>query len=181
MYRPPNWTLNNADADADDAGGGVLPESPGPGVAAPAGDPGQHGATEQEPPQVGCKRASADAAGEESTSSWAGRRGSVRCVRRSAAQAAQAITRTREVVTRINDYQAAIAAAVEQQKAATGETTQSVAHAAVRSSEISANISEVARAAADTNTGIIATRRAAGDLSTTSAELGALVAQFRVV
>jgi methyl-accepting chemotaxis protein len=97
-----------------------------------------------------------------------------------AAGAAEAIVRIQEVVARINDYQTTIAAAVEQQTATTAETTRSVSEAALRSEGIASNISRVADAAADTNTGTMETRKAAGELSTTSTELSSLVAQFRV-
>ncbi len=83
------------------------------------------------------------------------------------------------IILRINDHQATIAAAVEEQTATTGEMHRNVAQAADSTVEIANNISGVAQAAQATTEGVEQAQRAADELSMLTADLGALVRQFR--
>ena len=84
------------------------------------------------------------------------------------------------IIARINDYQTTIASAVEEQTATTNEMSRSVAEAATGSTEIAANITGVAQAAASTTDGVGESQRAAVELARMSGELTELVGRFRV-
>ncbi|GGS63043.1 hypothetical protein GCM10010156_22440 [Planobispora rosea] len=94
--------------------------------------------------------------------------------------AMEAIGRISEITGRINDHQAAIAAAVEEQTATTGEMNRNVADAATFSNEIAANIAGVAEAAAVTTEGVEQSRQAAAELAEMSTSLRELVSRFTV-
>jgi methyl-accepting chemotaxis protein len=94
--------------------------------------------------------------------------------------AVSGIAQIGEVVRRINDYQTAIASAVEEQTATTNEMSRSVAVAATGSGEIAASIVGVARSAVDTTTGVDESHQATGELARMSGELRELVGQFQV-
>ncbi|GGK89663.1 hypothetical protein Ppa06_55330 [Planomonospora parontospora subsp. parontospora] len=94
--------------------------------------------------------------------------------------AMEAISRISEITGRINDHQAAIAAAVEEQTATTGEMNRNVADAATFSNEIAANIAGVAEAAAVTTEGVEQSRQAAAELAEMSTSLRELVNRFTV-
>ncbi|MBG0832484.1 methyl-accepting chemotaxis protein [Planomonospora sp. ID67723] len=94
--------------------------------------------------------------------------------------AMEAIGRISEITGRINDHQAAIAAAVEEQTATTGEMNRNVADAATFSNEIAANIAGVAQAAAITTEGVEQSRQAAVELAGMSRSLRELVGRFTV-
>jgi methyl-accepting chemotaxis protein len=94
--------------------------------------------------------------------------------------AVEAIAQISAVIGQINDYQATIASAVEEQTATTNEMSRSVAEAATGSSEIAANISGVASAAGTTQAGVTDNQRAALELAELSRELNELVGQFSV-
>jgi len=96
------------------------------------------------------------------------------------AGAVEAIGQIAQVIGQINDYQTTIASAVEEQTATTNEMSRSVAEAATGSTEIAANITGVAQAAASTTDGVGDSQRAANDLAQMSAELDALVRRFTV-
>jgi methyl-accepting chemotaxis protein len=88
-------------------------------------------------------------------------------------EAASAISRIGEVINEMNDHQSAIAAAVEEQTATTGEMGRSVAEAAEASARIAGTITTVANATRDTEadvaesqTRITAVTRLSGDLRT---------------
>ncbi len=89
-----------------------------------------------------------------------------------------AIGEISEVIAQINDYQATIAAAVEEQTATTSEISRSVAEAATGSSQIAETVVGVATAADSTTTGVAESLRAAGELATMSGELTRLVGRF---
>jgi methyl-accepting chemotaxis protein len=104
----------------------------------------------------------------------------VEAIQANTAGAAAAITQVAEVIARVNDYQATIASAVEEQSATTNEMSRNVSEAATGSGEIAANITAVAQAAAATTDGVSESQRAAADLATTSEQLRQMVARFRV-
>jgi methyl-accepting chemotaxis protein len=72
-------------------------------------------------------------------------------IRRDAVASVEAITRTREVIERINNIQGALAAAVEEQTATTAEITRNANEAARGASEIAQAIASVSQAADDVN------------------------------
>jgi methyl-accepting chemotaxis protein len=84
------------------------------------------------------------------------------------------------IVNQINEIQATIASAVEQQTATTGEISRSMAEAAKGSSEIAQNIVGVARTAQGTTTGANDTRVSAEGLARMAGDLEQLVARFKV-
>ncbi|MCU1488052.1 MAG: hypothetical protein JWN67_4798 [Actinomycetia bacterium] len=97
------------------------------------------------------------------------------------AQAAtDAIIEIATVIDRINEIQATIASAVEEQTATTNEIGRSVAEAATGATEIARNVTNVAQAAEDTSSGAANTLTAAGDLARMAEELRRLVGQFVV-
>lgn len=79
----------------------------------------------------------------------------------------------------MNDLQASIAAAVEQQTAATNEISRTVTGASVRSEEIATSIGRVADSAAETTSAATSTQRTAEDLAVTAAELHRIVDGFQ--
>ncbi|MCW2772016.1 MAG: hypothetical protein JWN91_342 [Nocardioides sp.] len=95
-------------------------------------------------------------------------------------EAVDAIGQISEVIGQINDFQATIASAVEEQTATTNEMNRNVADAATGSGEIAANISGVAVAAGSTSEGVTHTQRAAAELARLSDDLGELVGRFSV-
>ena len=92
--------------------------------------------------------------------------------------AVDAIRQISEIINQINDIQAAIASAVEEQTATTNEITRNVTEAAKGSSEIAQNIVGVATAARSTSEGATDTQKASGELARMAAELQRLVSQF---
>ncbi len=93
--------------------------------------------------------------------------------------AVAAIGEITHVITRINDIQTVIAAAVEEQTATTAEMTRNVTEAAAGTSEIASHITEVAGAADSTATGVSDGRRHAEELARMSIELDELVSRFQ--
>ncbi len=91
-----------------------------------------------------------------------------------------AIARITEVIARINDIQATIASAVEQQTATTNEIARSVTEAASGANEIASDVTQVATAAAETQGGSQDTLTAATELTQMAADLKEKVAQFTV-
>ena len=92
--------------------------------------------------------------------------------------AVAAINQITEVINRINELQATIASAVEEQTATTNEIARNVAEAATGATEIASNVTGVAQAAQETATGATTTRSAAQELSRLAEQLHALVAQY---
>ncbi|WP_433049902.1 methyl-accepting chemotaxis protein [Dactylosporangium sp. CS-033363] len=92
---------------------------------------------------------------------------------------ADAIRRMGEVVEEINQYQATIASAVEEQSATTAEMSRSVAEAATGAERIAANIAGVADATAATTQGVGAAKGAAAELARMSQDLRQMVSHFR--
>ncbi|MFN8079768.1 MAG: methyl-accepting chemotaxis protein [Kineosporiaceae bacterium] len=99
------------------------------------------------------------------------------------AQTGDAVTAIGEiamVIGQINDYQASIAGAVEEQSATTAELSRVVDTAAAHSSQIAGGIDEVAEAAATTTESMASARVAVADLARMSSELHSLVDRYRV-
>ncbi|MBG0818582.1 methyl-accepting chemotaxis protein [Planomonospora sp. ID82291] len=104
----------------------------------------------------------------------------VEAIQSDVADAMEAIGRISSITGRINTHQAAIATAVEEQTATTGEMNRNVADAAASSDEIAVNISGVARAASVTTQGVEEARRTAVELAGMSRSLRELVGRFTV-
>jgi methyl-accepting chemotaxis protein len=94
--------------------------------------------------------------------------------------AAEAIRRMGTIVEEINDYQATIASAVEQQSATTSEMSRAVAEAAMGSQTIAASIASVADTSTTTTQGVSDAQGAAADLAAMSQNLRQLVGRFTV-
>ncbi|WGL54236.1 methyl-accepting chemotaxis protein [Nocardioides sp. BP30] len=92
--------------------------------------------------------------------------------------AVAAISRITEVIARINDIQASIASAVEEQTATTNEIARSVTEAAAGAGGIAEDVTQVANAAADTQQGTHRTLQSATELTDIATELRSLVGRF---
>jgi methyl-accepting chemotaxis protein len=93
--------------------------------------------------------------------------------------AVTAIEEITRVIARISDFQTTIASAVEEQTATTAEMSRNVNEAATGTNQIAQNITGVAEAARLTSEGVSQTRQATTELARMSADLTALVANFR--
>jgi len=103
----------------------------------------------------------------------------VQAIQGDTAGAVDAIGTISHIVASINDFQATIAAAVEEQTATTNEMTRNVSEAATGSQDIAANIAGVADAAALTTQGAGESQQAVEELARMSSELKTLVGSFR--
>jgi len=92
--------------------------------------------------------------------------------------AVTAISEISVIIAQINDTQATIASAVEEQTATTNEMGRNVAEAATGSNDIASNITGVARSAADTTTAASSTSEAAEELARMASNLQQLVGEF---
>jgi methyl-accepting chemotaxis protein len=92
--------------------------------------------------------------------------------------AVEAINQIRQAINRVNDIQASVASAIEQQATTTSEIEKNVHHGARGTEEITANIAGVAQAARGTSSGASDTQRAAGELAKMANELRQVVAGF---
>ena len=90
-----------------------------------------------------------------------------------------AITEISEIVASINDYQATIAAAVEEQTATTNEMSRRVGDAASGSTQIAAHISGVAGSSSMTTEAVEQTTSAIAELAGMAESLRAKVSAFR--
>jgi methyl-accepting chemotaxis protein len=104
--------------------------------------------------------------------------GQVERMRSTTGSAVDAITKISDTIGRVDRSAAAIAAAMEEQGAATQEITRNVQEAASGTSEVSRNISGVNEAAAQTGQSAHDVQTAAASLSEGAAELKANVARF---
>jgi methyl-accepting chemotaxis protein len=104
----------------------------------------------------------------------------VEAIQTDTAGAVDAISQISTVIAEINDFQATIAAAVEEQTATTNEMNRNVAEAARGSQSIAAAISGLAAGTQATNAGVTEAQRAAADLARMSGELQEAIARFRV-
>jgi methyl-accepting chemotaxis protein len=103
--------------------------------------------------------------------------GRVTQIQSETSEAVIAITEIGRVIDQINDYQASITAAVEQQTATT--MARSVSEAAQSTDEISTNIDQVAQAAQTTSSSVDEARGASNELARMGAQLQDLVAAYR--
>jgi methyl-accepting chemotaxis protein len=103
----------------------------------------------------------------------------IEAIQSDARGAVSAINEIRSIIGQINEIQATIAAAVDEQTDNSAAIGRSVADAASSSTEIADGIGHVARASSETSQGASETRRAAEDLADLAAELQRLVAGFR--
>ncbi len=93
--------------------------------------------------------------------------------------AVEAIGQVTGIIRQINESQNAIASAVEEQSAMTGEISRNIADVAAGSGEIARNISMVANAADSTSRGTEETLRAASDIESMAGDLLELVGAVR--
>jgi methyl-accepting chemotaxis protein len=104
----------------------------------------------------------------------------VEAIQADTAGAVQAIGQISSVIGEINDFQATIAAAVEEQTATTNEMNRNVAEAATSSRSIAMAISGLAAGTQQTNEGVAEAQRSAADLARMSDELQDAVRRFTV-
>ena len=95
------------------------------------------------------------------------------------AQAVDAIGQVTGIIRQINESQNAIASAVEEQSAMTGEISRNISEVAAGSSEIARSISLVATAAESTSRGTDGTLSVAGDIEHMAEDLMALAGEVR--
>ncbi len=94
--------------------------------------------------------------------------------------ATAAIERIATVISQINDYQATVASAVEEQSATTAEMARSVGSAADSTTQITNNIGSVVRATSQTAQVAEETRRSAESLQRMSESLRGVVSSYTV-
>jgi methyl-accepting chemotaxis protein len=104
----------------------------------------------------------------------------VEAIQADTAGAVEAIGQISAVIAEINDFQATIATAVEEQTATTNEMNRNVAEAASGSQDIAAAISGLAAGTQATNERVDDAQRAAAELARMSGELQEAVNRFRV-
>jgi methyl-accepting chemotaxis protein len=104
----------------------------------------------------------------------------VEAIQADTAGAVEAISQISSVIAEINDFQATIAAAVEEQTATTNEMNRNVAEAASGSQDIAAAISGLAAGTQETNQRVEDSQRAAAELARMSGELQDAVSRFTV-
>jgi methyl-accepting chemotaxis protein len=104
----------------------------------------------------------------------------VEAIQADTAGAVDAISQISTVIGEINDFQATIAAAVEEQTATTNEMNRNVAEAATGTQGIAAAISGLAAGTQETNERVADAQRAASELARMSGELQDAVARFTV-
>ncbi len=102
----------------------------------------------------------------------------IEAIQTDTAAAVAAITEISGIIAQINDTQATIASAVEEQTATTNEMGRNVTEMATGSTEIAENITGVARSASDTTAAASSTSLAADELARMAADLQQLVGQF---
>ncbi len=104
----------------------------------------------------------------------------VEAIQADTAGAVDAIGRISTVIGEINDFQATIAAAVEEQTATTNEMNRNVAEAASGSQSIANAISGLAAGTQETNSRVEDAQQAAAELARMSGQLQQAVARFAV-
>ncbi len=104
----------------------------------------------------------------------------VEAIQADTAGAVDAIGQISSVIGEINDFQATIAAAVEEQTATTNEMNRNVAEAANGSQQIANAISGLAAGTQETNSRVEDAQRAAAELARMSGDLQQAVARFTV-
>ena len=102
----------------------------------------------------------------------------VQAIQADSGAATQAIAQIGGVITRISEYQSAIASAVEEQTATSNEMSTSVGEAAGGSTQIAENIDSVAAAASSASADVARSREAAVELSRAAGQLRDAVGTF---
>jgi methyl-accepting chemotaxis protein len=103
----------------------------------------------------------------------------VEAIQADSEQAVSSIGEISEIIATINDYQGAIASAVEEQTATTAEMSRGVAEAAAGSGEIATNLTGLSSATADVAAVVGQVDAQVRGLEGTSGDLGSRVASFR--
>jgi methyl-accepting chemotaxis protein len=104
----------------------------------------------------------------------------VEAIQADTAGAVDAIGRISSVIAEINDFQATIAAAVEEQTATSNEMNRNVAEAADGTRDIASAISELATGTQETSARVADAQSAAAELARMSSELQQAVARYQV-
>ncbi|MGC9669847.1 methyl-accepting chemotaxis protein [Planosporangium sp. 12N6] len=104
----------------------------------------------------------------------------VETIQADTSSAVEAIGQISEIISRINEHQLAIAAAVEEQTATTTEMNRSIGDAAGGSADIASTVAGVATATEQTTERVAEFRRSATSLAQMSQELQTLVGRFRM-
>ncbi|PWJ55687.1 methyl-accepting chemotaxis protein [Quadrisphaera granulorum] len=106
--------------------------------------------------------------------------GKVSATQNDAAAAAAAVTQISDVIARIDEVQATIAAAVEEQSATTSEMVRNVTEVATGSAQISENVSDIAAGTEQNRESAGHTATTAGDLASAASRLQELTGRFTV-
>ncbi|GAA3446171.1 methyl-accepting chemotaxis protein [Planomonospora venezuelensis] len=104
----------------------------------------------------------------------------VEAIQGTSAGAANAIADISAIISQISEHQLAIAAAVEEQSATTGEMSESISKAALGTRDIAGTIDELAGATRTASQDGRSAQAAARDLSTTAERMRAVVRRFQV-
>jgi methyl-accepting chemotaxis protein len=103
----------------------------------------------------------------------------IAAIQASSTQASGATVKVASIITEINSYQTAIAAAIEEQAATTSELARSMAEAAAQAKRITGSITSVAGIATETSASADETSTAAQALARQADELKAILSRFR--
>ncbi|GAA3156732.1 hypothetical protein GCM10010466_54440 [Planomonospora alba] len=106
--------------------------------------------------------------------------GRVSAIEEDTRRAVEVIGAISESISRVNDFQAAIAAAVEEQTSTTREMSRNVGQAAAGNEEIAQSLGEVAATAGLTRDAVRTAQDAARELEDTARHLDELVGRFRL-
>ena len=96
------------------------------------------------------------------------------------ARAVEAINAITATIAQVNDYQTAIAAAVEEQAATTAEMARNISEVATGSQDIAVGITAVSGAVDSTRSAVAVSHQAADELNATARRLTGLVGRFTV-
>jgi methyl-accepting chemotaxis protein len=102
----------------------------------------------------------------------------VEAIQLDAQAAVGAIDQIGSIIARINDFQATIASAVEEQSATTAEMGRGISQVDTGAQNIAAGISQVTVQAGQTTVAAVSTAQAADELAETAERLRGIVAQF---
>ncbi|MFB9446823.1 methyl-accepting chemotaxis protein [Dactylosporangium vinaceum] len=103
----------------------------------------------------------------------------VAAIQASSAQAGTTVEQVRQIIETINEFQATIAAAVEEQTATTAEMQRNVDDTAASTAEIAVNVTAIADAARASKATVDASHTSVADLAGLSADLRRTVQRFR--
>ncbi len=103
----------------------------------------------------------------------------IAAIQASSSEASDATVKVAAIIKEINNYQTAIAAAIEEQAATTSELSRSMADASSQAKHITGNITSVAGIAKETTVTAGETAEAARTLARLADELKLILARFR--